>query len=513
MKASNFGLLIDQAVRLHPDKAALISGEQTWTYAELNDRMNKAGNLFKSFGVKRGDRVAVFFGNDLRFIEIIFGIMRIGAIPVPVNVKLGDDHLAYIIRDCGADAIVFHASFEEKKSRLYEAGLLKHYIGAGSTSLFPAHSYDELLADQPAGLAVAEVQAEDVCYLPYTSGSTGKPKGCMLTHGGQYWISEALRTVRKVSHEDRALIAVPLYHANAMVNIQMSLRAGASIVLLPGVDPKNILESVQTHGYTFMTGVPAMYQMILAYYKENPHYDLSSLRFILCGSSEVPLELVQELERNLRVDILESYGLTEGGPVVFSSSRGAHNRQGSPGHPLPGCQVRVVGEDGEDLPPGQVGELWVKSPGVAKGYWNLPEVNASRFTPDGWLKTGDLVRLDEEGYAYIAGRKDDMINIGGEKAYPKEIQNLLLKHPNIANVCVIARAHPVKGQVPVAFVVPTEDSELSAKDVQDYFFQHGSAYAYPREVYFLDELPLTGTGKVDRTKLTSLLNENDANAN
>lgn len=502
----NFGLLIEEAVRLYPDKAAVITREQTWTYAELDDRMNRVGNLFRSFSVKKGDRVAVCFGNDFRFLEIVFGIMRIGAIPVPVNIKLGESHLAYILRDCGAETAVFHASLEEKLPGLHKAGLIKTWFRAGEgNALFPALPYDELVAGQPADLVPADTEADDLCYLPYTSGSTGKPKGCMLTHGGQYWQSDALRTVRNVRHDDRALIAVPLFHANAMVNVQMSLRAGASVVILPGVDPRNILETVQTHGCTFMTGVPAMYKMILAHYKEDPRYDLSSLRFVLCGSSEVPHELVHELEHGLGVEVLESYGLTEGGPVVFSAVRGERNRRGSPGHPLPGCRVRVVGEGGEDLPPGRVGELWVNSPGAARGYWNLPEVTASRFTPDGWLKTGDLVRLDEEGYAYIVGRKDDMINIGGEKAYPKEIENLLLRHPDIADVCVMAKAHPVKGQVPVAFVVPKEGLPLSAKDVQDYFFRHGAAYAYPREVFFLDEMPLTGTGKVDRARLADLL--------
>jgi acyl-CoA synthetase (AMP-forming)/AMP-acid ligase II len=252
-----------------------------------------------------------------------------------------------------------------------------------------------------------------------------------------------------------------------------------------------------------------MYKLILNYYKEHPDHDVSSLRFAVCGSSEVPQELMQELQHTFRMDILEAYGLTEGGPQVLVSPRWGVRRQGSSGLPLPGSQIRISAiDDAErELPPGETGELWVKNPGIAKGYWNLPEVTRSRFTPDGWLKTGDLARVDEDGFGYIVGRKDDMINVGGENVYPKEVENILLSHPDIQDVCVVAMRHEIKGKAPAAFVIQRTGANLTEKAVQDYFFGLGPAYAHPRKVLFIASMPLSGTGKVDKAALTAMLEE------
>ncbi|OJF18263.1 MAG: hypothetical protein A6D91_06745 [Bacillaceae bacterium G1] len=216
-----------------------------------------------------------------------------------------------------------------------------------------------------------------------------------------------------------------------------------------------------------------------------------------------------EIVRRFRHDAKKAYGLTEGGPQVLVSPRKGVRKQGSAGLPIPGCQVRIVSTDGQerDLPAGEVGELWVKNPGVAKGYWNLPEVTKERITPDGWLKTGDLARLDEDGYGYIVGRKDDMIIIGGENAYPKEIEDILLRHPDVADVCVVAMRHEIKGKVPAAFVVKRPGSTLDEQEVKTFFLQHGPAYAHPRKVIFLEQLPLSGTGKIDKAALAKMLEE------
>lgn len=508
--SGNFGELTFEALLLSPDKTAVISEGLELSYRQLDQRMNQAGHLFSRHGVQKGDRVAILFPNDIRYLEICFGLMRIGAVPLPLNIKLGKEALAYILRDSGAKALVFHDSLADKAADLAEAVSLDQLFAAGAAPAGAlARHYDELVAQMPTALAIEPMAADDLCMLIYTSGSTGNPKGCMLTHGGQWWNADTNRKIIMLERDDRALVAVPMYHKNAMINaVKPVLMAGASLVILPRFDPAEVAAAIQEHRCTYTTGVPAMYKMLLAHVKEEAHYDLSSLRFIICGSSEVPPELVVELRERLGVAILEAYGLTEGGPQVLVSPRWGIHKQGSAGLPLPDSEVKIVSTDGlhRELPAGEVGELWVKNPGVAKGYWNLPELTSERIV-DGWLRTGDLVRLDEDGYGYIVGRKDDMMIIGGENAYPKEIENILLRHPHIEDVSVVAIAHETKGKVPVAFIKPARHAALSEQEVKAYYIENGPAYSHPRQVVFLDELPLNGTGKINKPALIGLLKQ------
>lgn len=525
--------MIHEAVKVVPDKPAILAEGVSVSYRQLEENMNRAGQLFRQYGIRKGDRVALLFPNDYRFIEICFGLMRIGAVPLPLNMKLNVDTLSYIVRDSGASMLVSHHSLLDKAWQIDRSRLTAPMVVVGSEDAGPERSgpsepaasgkpdrsgfasgellqYEVLAASMSAELEVEPVEPDDLCFLLYTSGSTGKPKGCMLTHGGQWWNAETNRRIMLIGRDDRSLVSVPLYHKNAMINaVKPCLLAGASIVVLPGFDPANVLAAIEKYRVTYTTGVPAMYKLLLSHYKENAGYDTSSLRFIVCGSSEVPAELMNELQKSFQVDILEAYGLTEGGPQVLVSPRWGIRKQGSAGLPIPGCRVRVVSLDGEerDLPNGEVGELWVNNPGVAVGYWNLPEVTRQRFTPDGWLKTGDLVRFDEDGYGYIVGRKDDMINIGGENAYPKEIENILQQHAEIEDVCVVAMRHEVKGWAPAAFIVKKWGSSLTESAVQEFFLQRGPAYAHPRKVIFLEQMPLAGTGKVDKAALIKMLEQ------
>jgi acyl-CoA synthetase (AMP-forming)/AMP-acid ligase II len=294
----------------------------------------------------------------------------------------------------------------------------------------------------------------------------------------------------------------PLYHANALWAILLPmLYVGGSFVVLPEFDPPRVLEAIDRHGITYMSGTPSMYSLLLAE-AERGRYDLSSIELLQCGSAPVPEELLARiLARFPGSELVETYGLTEGGANVLTPRWGI-KKLGSTGLPVPDVEIRVVdpADPARDCGVGEIGELWTRSPANALGYLKDPERTAEKFVGDGWLRTGDLFSRDEQGYCYFCGRTDDMISVGGENVYPKEVETVLLEHPDVLDVAVVAAPHAVKGQAPVAWVVP-RDASLGEDDVKQWFLARGPAYAHPRRVFFVDGLPVTGTNKIDRKQL------------
>src|SRR5262245_29165965 len=502
MLPDNLGYLFDAPLRLAPASPAVFQGDTRLTYAELDARCNRVATALSRLGVTAGDRVALMFSNDVRFLESLFGPMRLGAVPVPLNTRMGDEALRYVVEDAEAQVMIANSAMADRARALARTvPALKHVVvdapaGDGTAA------YDDFLASGTATLARRATAFDDICMQPYTSGSTGKPKGVLLAHGGQVWNTDILRKAMMLDDTERAIIAVPLFHKNAMIGaVKPFLLAGASMVILPGFDAAEVIRAIERYGVTYMTGVPAMYKMVLAQKDLLARHDVSSLRFAMCGSAEVPDELLEGFQRVSRgADIAESYGLTEGGPVPFMNTRWGMKKRGSCGLTVPGSDVRLVDEVGGQVPAGQVGELLCRNPGLAKGYWKLPEVTAAKFR-DGWLLTGDLMRRDHDGYYYFVGRKDDMMNVAGENVYPKEVEDLLLQHPSLRDACVVPAPHGEKGEVPVAFVVAREPGAVTENDVKRFCLERGAPYAHPRRVVFVAELPLGGTGKLDRNAL------------
>jgi acyl-CoA synthetase (AMP-forming)/AMP-acid ligase II len=338
----------------------------------------------------------------------------------------------------------------------------------------------------------------------YTSGSTGRPKGCLLSHDSNWWQARSSARTMLLDDHDRALVTGPLYHANALWACMLPmLYVGGSLAILPGFDPVAVLTAIDRYRPTYTSGTPSMFSLILAQREALARSDVSSIELLLCGSAPVPAELLAALIHQFNCDVIEAYGLTEGGANLCTPRWGI-KKLGSCGLPVPGVEIRLVDPEGpsRECGPDQVGELWTRSPANALGYYKQPEVTAEKFTADGWLRTGDLLKRDDQGYFYFCGRKDDMINCGGENIYPKEVENILLAHPEIDDVCVVSVPHAVKGQAPVAWVVPAVASHLTEDEVKRYFLDRGPVYAHPRRVFFVDRLPVSGTNKVDRKGLT-----------
>ncbi|MYA34089.1 MAG: acyl--CoA ligase [Gemmatimonadales bacterium] len=510
---ANLGYWLREAAEAFPGRVALIDLSRPVprevTYAELNERMDRVANLLSDAGIGAGDRFALSVGNRFEFVEILFGGMRCGAVPVPLNFKLSAASLAHIVRDAACRAAFVETAVTERSAAVVEqSGIETRWdVGGAGRRLEPGSAewldYERALGGSPARFDPPRLGAGHPAFQPYTSGSTGKPKGVVLSHEGQLWWVRCLRKYWPAAPGDRALVAVPLYHKNAMAGaIKPLLQAGASVVVLPGFSPESFLRALSEYRCTQVGAVPAVFAMILDRMDLIAELDFSALRKVTLGSAPVQPELMHAVERAFGVEVGESYGLTEGGPVMIGPARdGRPTPRGSCGTAWPEGEIRLV-RDGREDP--EYGELWVRNPGVTTGYHNLPAVNAARIR-DGWLATGDLFFRDGEGFYYFRGRTDDMFNSGGENIYPKEVEDLLLSHPDVREAAVVPVPHALKGAVPAAVVRLGPEARATAESLKRYTLERGPAYAHPRRIALVEEMPLTGVGKVDRAAILGVL--------
>lgn len=485
----NFGELAQRAALLYPDKVVIEQGDLELTYGELERRTRQVAALLAREGVGRGERVLILLANDLRFPEILLGTLRAGAIAVPVNIKLGAGQLAYIADHSESVAVIGQREFVDS-------------LPAYQRTFVVGDDYDDAVALMDSGFDSAAVAETDEALLMYTSGSTGRPKGVQLSHANKWWQARSAAETMMWKPSDKALVTGPLYHANALWGCLLPmLYVGGSLAILPGFDPEGVLAAIDRYRPTYTSGTPAMFNLLLAQREALGRYDVSSIELLECGSAPVPEELMRALKETFGCEVCETYGLTEGGANVISPRWGI-KKLGSTGLPVPGVEIRIVDPESErDCTTGEVGELWSRSGANAIGYLKEPDVTAAKFTQEGWLKTGDLVKADEQGYIYFCGRVDDMISVGGENVYPKEVETILLAHPAVDDVCVVPAPHPVKGEAPVAWVVAREPDSISEEELKQWFLERGPAYAHPRRVFFLDALPVSGTNKLDRKRL------------
>ena len=516
---ANLATVYDDSVTLDPDRPAFIDGEtgDRVTYAEFDRRVAAAGNAAGGLGVERCDRVALLFDNDLTYLSLFFGIVRMGAVPVPVNVQSTAETIRFVIDDSGARTVVAAADPEILGVAVEAAADVESLVVASpdaDAALTEADverpdcevlSLPRLLREADDELPPAPVAPSDPAFQAYTSGSTGKPKGVVLSHGGTSWNARAVRLAHLFEERERGLVAAPLYHKNAMAHaVKPLLAVGGTLIVMNGFDPEAVIGAIDRYGVTYTTGVPAMYRMLVDATDALEAYDVSTLEWAVCGSDTVPETLHEEFDDAFGATMLEAYGLTEGGPVVCASPRWGPQKVGSAGIPLPGVDIEVVDpESGEPLPPGETGELLVSNPGLGR-YHDRPDERAEAFEErDGrrYLHTGDLVRRDEQGYLYVAGRLDEMLIVGGENLYPAEAENLLERHESVGDVAVVGVPHEVKGEAPVAFVIAEGGTSLDERSVKEFALERGPAFAHPRRVFFVEELPLTGSGKVDRRAL------------
>lgn len=499
MFVEHLGYLFDAGLRLAPEKAAVFQDDVVLSFADLDARADRVAHALTTLGVRVGDRVALLFQNDWRFFELLFGALRVGAVVVPLNTKGSDEHLAYCLRDASPGVLFCGPGLAGRGARACaEAGVDLRLIDvAGET-------YRQVQASEKIAFPRQNLPGTAIGLMLYTSGSTGRPKGVLLSHASQLWNARVMAKATMVDESDRALVAVPLFHKNALVAaMKPLLLVGGSLVVVDKFEAGSCLAAIARHRATYLTGVPAMYQMMLREKEALLRHDLSSVRYALCGSADVPESLAREFAAAFNgAPLAESYGLTEATNPLANSRFGLLKR-GSCGRAVPGGEVRLVPAEPGDP---DLGELHLRNPGLASGYHGQEALWRERI-PDGWFRTGDLMRRDADGYYYFVGRLDDMINVAGEKVYPREVERIIAADEAVAAVVVVAVPHALKGQVPAAFVVPKAGASLDPERIRRRFFEGGPAFAYPRHIFDVTEFPLNGAGKPDRRRMAAMAAE------
>jgi long-chain acyl-CoA synthetase len=481
-----------------PDALALIDAggdgaERRYTYGDI---MRLSGALAAGLlarGLKRGDRVAILSANRAEYLITFLGTMQAGLVSVPVNWKLPAETVAYIVGDCDARLVIGDAA------RLPLAPDSVPKIAFDSTD------FAALLARPPS--APLAMQPEEPALFLYTSGSTGKPKGVVLSHYSHMWaISRRVRRPGPLG--TRAQVAAPLYHMNGLAMCQTTLSHGDTVVLLPQFTSQGYIEAASRHRVAFLTSVPTMIAMMLREKDLLARTDLSAVEAVRMGSAPLTQGLIDQVRALFpRAQITNGYGTTEAGPVVFGPHpQGVPQPELSTGYPHPDVRLRLV-RDGKVVD--DEGELEMACGALMTHYHNLPEATARAMTPDGYYRTSDVFRRDENGFFFFVGRVDDMFVCGGENIYPGEVEKMLERHPDIHQAAVLAVPDELKGHKPVAFVVRASDASIDEPAVKQFALANAPAYQHPRRVFFVEEMPLAGTNKIDKRALAKRIAEQE----
>lgn len=498
---ANLRDLLEAQVEQTPDTDFLLleSGDRVFTYRQFDDEVNKAVAMLLELGVTKGDRVNLLLTNRAEYLISYFACFKIGAWAGPVNALLKPGEIAYIIGDCEAGTVVTQpdllSHLDEARTQVKS---LRNVIVAGDDDRWTV--IDHELNPQPRTLN-PKLRSDDEAVIIYTSGTTGKPKGVLLTHENLLSNAQQIAEWLRLTQDDRSLIVMPLFHVNALMTTTMAaLWAGASIVLAPRFSASRFWETISRFGVTYFGSVATMLSMLNHKYPEGVREgcDLSMVRFALCGSAPVPVEVLKSFESLFRFPVIEGYGLSE------STCRATFNpidepRAGSVGKPI-GNEIRVVDENDCEVAARQVGEIVLRGPNVMKSYFKNEAATSESFR-SGWFHTGDLGYCDEQGFFYVVERKSDMIIRAGENIYPREIDEVLYQHPGVKDAATIGVPDELYGEEVKSFVVLREDEAITEQEIIDFCRQRLADFKCPKSVEFIDDIPKGPTGKLLKREL------------
>lgn len=515
----NIATIIDLSCAQNADRICVIDGDVRLTYEQMGKRANRLARALVDSGVGPGDRVGLFLTNCYQYIEMFYAVTKIGAIFVSLNYRLRGRETTYILNNAEAKVLILGKRYTDLVQSIRpDLSFTKHFlvIGKASQGMQDYESLISAYSEDP--LPCAEIPEDAVFTIIYTSGTTGLPKGAMLTHQNlisafEEAAAESAKTGAEPAPPGVTLVNVPMYHI-AGVLAPLGTFRGDAIVILSQFDPGRFLETIEKEKVTTTYVVPTMLRSIL----DHPDFfkrDLSSLQSIIYGAAAMPIELLKRAIKVLPVDYTNTFGLTEGLGTITSLTPEDHKLEGTPeevekkihrltgvGKPISGYEIRIVDDQDRDVRMGEVGELIARGKRIMKGYWNNPEATQSTLR-DGWLHTGDLLRMDEEGYLFMGGRKKDMINRAGENIYPIEVEETLDSHPKIKESAVIGVPDEYWGEIVKAVIVLEPGQKLTPAEVIEYCHQSLASYKKPSLVEFVEELPKNALGKVLKNVLRS----------
>ena len=489
--ARSLGDLVDRAA--DPAKVAIIDlgdGVQPRqvTYGELATTIDAVARGVVARGLRAGDKVAILAANSAHYLAAYFGVMRAGLVAVPIGYKFPAETIHYMLRDCEARMVFTDA--EHRTLCPEELSVVE--LGSGSDR------FGGLL--DPGPFECSDPGADAVAMILYTSGSTGRPKGVPLTHLGQIWVINNMAGDAAAFERHRILVAAPLYHMNGLLLSKIVAATHGTEVLLPRFRARDYIDAIERHGCSLITSVPTMLALVAKELEALARTDLSSVEAVLTGSAPLTQALVDRVASIFPgAAISNAYGTTEAGAGTFGPHpNGVPRPDLALGHPAPGVEARLVAPGAADA---NEGVLQLRTPALMTGYLNLPEVTGRCISEDGWYDTGDVMRRDENGFHFFVGRADDMFVCGGENIYPGEVEKMLERHPGVHQACVVPAVDAVRGNKPVAYVVVAPGHRLTEQEVKDFALANASPNEHPRNVVFVDDLPLAGTNKIDRNEL------------
>ena len=507
----NIGYLLTNSAGKYPERLAVISQEGRHTYKVVNERTNRLAHAMLKAGLKKGDRIAILLRNSSYFVEAYFAAVKIGLVATPVNFRLAGPEIVYLINDSQPELLFYGPEFEETLLKVHnQFDSVRHFVSPlnGRSSLAVGYQDFLLGAESDIGLPASTVIEDDPCQLMYTSGTTGKPKGAILTHRNVLWNLFNTMWAREDRSGERALIVGPLYHTAALNNhLTIQIALGGTSIIIRQFEPESLLKTIEKEKATIISGAPALYNLLLQHPRAHM-YDTRSVTKCTSGSDKLPMEIKKKLLKffpNIK-GVYDVYGLTEASPgITILNAADSLRKDGSVGKILPFLDARIIDEDCNCLPPGEVGELICRGPNVMQGYHRNPRATGEALK-NGWLYTGDLARMDDEGFIYIVDRKKEMILSGGENIYPREIEEVLIRHSAVADVAVVGIPHQTWGETVKAFIALREGHSIDEHEVIEFCKRHLASYKKPTAVAFVSSIPRNPSGKA----LKRILREEDS---
>jgi long-chain acyl-CoA synthetase len=488
---TNLARNLTETTRVHAGRVAVRVDNAAMTYRAVDEASARVAGLLRERGLKPGERVGVMMPNVAEVPVVYYGVLRAGGVVVPMNPLLKAREVAYYLGDSGAGLVfAWHAFADQALDGAERAG--------AEPIVVDEISFPELLASATPDYQVVDRADEDTAVVLYTSGTTGQPKGAELTHGNLISNTEVSRAdIVRAGPDDVIFGGLPLFHVfGQTVAMNVAVASGACLTLLPRFDAEHALRIIASHRVTVFEGVPTMYVALL-HRPDHAEFDTSALRMCISGGAALPVEVLRGFEEAFGVPVLEGYGLSETSPVASFNLPGRERKPGSIGVPIRDVQMRVVDGEDQEVAQGEVGEIVIRGPNVMKGYWQRPEATAEALR-GGWFHTGDLARVDSDGYFFIVDRKKDLIIRGGYNVYPREIEEVLYEHPAVAEAAVIGLPHPSLGEEVGAAVALKPGAAITAEELRDHVKSQVAAYKYPRHVWIVDELPKGPTGKIQK---------------